>query len=217
MKKFEQLVALLMAATMVLSLAACGKSGTENGGDAPANPSGSPAAETPAPAGESSGETLSAKQTPEGTLVVGYNCEADSLDPAEQSEGSPSIKNIVYETLMVRNWDTGTYEPWLATDWTFDDDLTMTIHLRDDVTFSNGDPMTSEDVLYTVSRYVNSSRLASSFAFIDLDSCYAEDDYTVVLKFNTPTGAAEGYIAGMMVYNKGCSEETGRDAMTTEC
>lgn len=204
MKKMQQLFAVLVTAAMMLCFAACGPAT-----DGPGTQSDSGNNENPT--------TASTKTTPEGTLVVGYNCEADSLDPAEQSEGSPSIKNIVYETLMVRNWESGEYEPWLATEWSFPDETTMQIKLRDDVYFSNGDQMTSDDILYTISRYVNSSRIASSYAFIDLDACTADDEFTVTIKFNTPTGAAEGYIAGMMVYNKEWSEATGMDAMATQC
>lgn len=48
---------------------------------------------------------------------------------------------------LVKNGDDGSYQPWLATEWSVaDDELTWTFKLRDDVKFSNGKPMTATSV-----------------------------------------------------------------------
>lgn len=48
---------------------------------------------------------------------------------------------------LIKNADDGSFEPWLATDWSVSDDgLTWTFQLRDDVKFSNGNPMTATSV-----------------------------------------------------------------------
>src|SRR6185436_8291754 len=53
-------------------------------------------------------------------------------------------------SLVRLNRATGDYEPWLAEKWTASPDgLTFTLTLRDGVTFSDGAPFTSEDVLFT--------------------------------------------------------------------
>lgn len=221
MKNLKRFAALLLVLSMIFALAACGGSDdqkTDGGNDGgKTDVSDTAGDKTPADDGQGGSDTaVSTKQTPEGTLVVGYNDEPDSLNPAEQSRAAFSIKNIVYETLMVMNYETGEYDPWLATDWTFEDETTLVINLRDDVKFSNGDPMTSEDVLYTVYRYVNSSRVSSSYEFIDYDACSTNGDTQVIIKLKNPTGAAIGYIAGMMVYNKAYTESVGEDVMATE-
>ncbi len=228
MKNLKRFAALLLALAMLFALAACGGSGdgktndggssTTTGGDQDAANTGSDdGAQKPADVEvDNSGPATSTKTTPEGTLVVAYNDEPDSLNPAESSRSAFSIKNIVYETLMIKNYETGEYEPWLATDWTFEDETTLVMNLRDDVKFSNGDLMTAEDVLYTVYRYVNSSRVSSSYEFIDYDACSTNGDTQITIKLKNPTGAALGYISNMMVYNKAYTEQVGEDVMATE-
>ena len=48
---------------------------------------------------------------------------------------------------LTRFEDDGTVSPWLAEDWSVaDDQLTWTIKLKENVTFSNGEPMTATKV-----------------------------------------------------------------------
>ena len=46
--------------------------------------------------------------------------------------------------------------PSLAESWTVSDDgLVYTFHLRDDVTFHNGEKLTADDVVYTIDRMMD--------------------------------------------------------------
>ena len=55
-------------------------------------------------------------------------------------------------TLVTQNAD-GEYIPYLAESWEFSDDgLMWTFHLRDDVMFHNGDPVTAHDFVWTYER-----------------------------------------------------------------
>src|SRR5690606_24058602 len=72
----------------------------------------------------------------------------------------------------------------LATDWAVSDDgLVWTVTLRDDVVFSNGEPLTAEDVAYPY------TTAASSGGVVDLsvlDAAVAIDDTTVELRLARP-------------------------------
>jgi peptide/nickel transport system substrate-binding protein len=61
-----------------------------------------------------------------------------------------------------------------------------TFHLRDDVKFHDGTPMTSADVAYSADHWKNSptSILATTFAVVD--SIETPDDFTVVFKLTQP-------------------------------
>ncbi len=56
----------------------------------------------------------------------------------------------VWDTLVFRNLDEGTYEPLLATGWSFPDDTTLDLTLREGVVFHNGEPFDADDVVYTL-------------------------------------------------------------------
>ncbi|MBR7513731.1 ABC transporter substrate-binding protein, partial [Mycobacterium tuberculosis] len=57
----------------------------------------------------------------------------------------------VYDRLMRWNPEAAEFEPKLAESLEANDDNTVwTLTLRDGVTFSNGDPLTAEDVAFTI-------------------------------------------------------------------
>ena len=61
--------------------------------------------------------------------------------------------------------------------------------LKDNIVFSNGDPMTMEDVLYSMNRVAQSPRGGTNFAVIDLDACTISDDgLTLYVQYNTSYG-----------------------------
>ena len=83
----------------------------------------------------------------------------------------------------------GNLIPWLAVEWETTNDLTWVIRLRDDVTFSNGVPFTSEAVV-TVLDYLASDEavreaVAREFSFVK--SSRAIDSHTVEITTRTPT------------------------------
>ena len=84
------------------------------------------------------------------TMVIGdttFNSEnwEETVDPHTTYNGWACIRYGIGETL-VHYTDTMELEPWLATDWENDGDLTWIITLRDDVKFSSGRDMDAEAV-----------------------------------------------------------------------
>ena len=58
---------------------------------------------------------------------------------------------IGIEYLFYANFATGEIQPWLATEYTYNDDFTeLTIKLRDDVKWNDGEPFSAEDIVFTV-------------------------------------------------------------------
>lgn len=130
-------------------------------------------------------------QAQEKTFVIGLSSNADSLDPSRgftQEEGI--VNKAAYDTLVTFPADNvDKIVPNLATSWDISKDgLTYTFHLKDGVSFSSGNPMTSADVLFTFNRTKN-VKGNPSFLTETFDSVSAPDKSTVVLKLKGPDPA----------------------------
>jgi oligopeptide transport system substrate-binding protein len=117
----------------------------------------------------------------ETVMHRGNGAEPETLDP-HKSTGVTEA-NIIYdllEGLLVFAAD-GTPAPGVAERWDISDDgKTYTFHLRENAKWSNGDPVTSEDFVYSIRRAVDPATAA---------------DYAPVL---APIMNAEAIIAGEM-------------------
>lgn len=80
-----------------------------------------------------------------------YNFSTRSLDPHTDSSYVP-LRAGITETLVRLDEDKLSVEPWLAKSWEGDDGEHWTIHLRDDITFQNGKPLTGAAVKASLER-----------------------------------------------------------------
>ncbi|THK39108.1 ABC transporter substrate-binding protein [Ensifer sp. MPMI2T] len=97
-------------------------------------------------------------ETPADVLVVAQNIDdIVSIDPAEAYEfSSGEYVTQTYDRLVQYDApDVQKLAPGLASEWTADDAAkTITFTLRDGVTFSSGNPLRAEDVVYSFKRVV---------------------------------------------------------------
>lgn len=102
---------------------------------------------------------------------------------------SSVIAEYVLDSLLTIDPETLEHKPMIAKSWEVsDDELTITYHMRDDVVFSDGEPLTADDVVFTY-RWVMNPRVAATRMrsyFEKLESVEALDDYTVQFKFREP-------------------------------
>lgn len=76
--------------------------------------------------------------------------------------------NLVFEGLVRSTADGKSIEPCLATSWDISDDgLVYTFHLREDVKFSDGTPVTAEDWEYSLERSLELGAWNSLISSID--------------------------------------------------
>ena len=96
------------------------------------------------------------------------------------------VQARVQEALAYRDVDTLEFVPLLSTKWeTSPDGKTITFDLRKGVVFSDGSPMTAEDVVFTF-EWIKNPKVDAPRArayFEKLESVAAEGDYRVVFKF----------------------------------
>lgn len=88
-----------------------------------------------------------------GSIVVGIQNDLDSLDPhLAGSAGTSEVLFNIFEGLVKPNSE-GELIPAVASDYTISEDgMRYTFTLRDGVKFHNGDPVTIEDVIYSIKR-----------------------------------------------------------------
>lgn len=98
------------------------------------------------------------------------------------------LGNLVLEPLLIEA-KSGKIEPWLAQSWQRVNPTTYIYHLRHGVKFSNGDPMTAADVVFSWDFYrAQGSDNAYNFPS-SLQSITATDPYTVTVKLSQPDAA----------------------------
>ncbi len=100
------------------------------------------------------------------------------LDPQANNEGpTNTMKSNIYGRLVHRKPDLS-LEPDMATSWEQIDEVTWRFHLREGVTFHNGNPFNADDVVYSFKRQ---KQEASSMAFVlaTVEDVKKVDDLTV--------------------------------------
>ena len=114
---------------------------------------------------------LSAPPPAQRTLVYYSQYDISTLDPADAYDSGSFIPiQNSYDTLLTYPLTTiGQFAPALAyLNYTISaDGLTYTFHLRPNVKFSNGDPMTADDVVYSFQRIIRMNSPQSGVAWID--------------------------------------------------
>lgn len=90
-------------------------------------------------------------------LTVGLVSSPDALNPlTATTEHSFTILNGIYGLGGVRHPETGALDPWLFESWDLDasavgtDRPTVVAELRDGIRFTDGEPLTAEDIVFTV-------------------------------------------------------------------
>ncbi|MDF0601708.1 ABC transporter substrate-binding protein [Psychromarinibacter sp. C21-152] len=130
-------------------------------------------------------------ETPDDQLVIAMTLNnVLTLDPAAITGGETvQILNNVYDALAELNPETKELEPRIAESWEIaEDGMSVTFNLRDDVTFASGNPLTAEDVAWSMKRALELN-LASASGFksrgFESDKAdeyfVAQDDHTFVL------------------------------------
>lgn len=155
-------------------------------------------------AAESGSEQAGEPQTG-GTLVYLDKGAYDTLYPPEAGfYPNGGLVNNITDRLVYQNPETLEFEPWLATDWTVNDDATeYTFTLRDDVTFSDGSPLNAKVVAANFDLYGlgDSDRaLIVSEAVNNYDHSEVIDPHTVKFYFSAP---APGFLQATSTINSG--------------
>ncbi len=136
------MAAVMTAMTAVVALSACTASGGGGGGGGNSDDDGNGDGDTPAG----------------GTLTVSTSFVINSIDPGQVYEATGALAvHAMYETLVTFSGsDVSDPQPLLAESWEANDDATeFTFRLNDDAVFSDGNPVTAADVVFSINRLGN--------------------------------------------------------------
>ncbi|WP_150242205.1 ABC transporter substrate-binding protein [Nocardiopsis quinghaiensis] len=124
------------------------------------------------------------------TLTVALSQQVDSFNPfTAQLAVTTNILRHVYDSLLTTDPETNGPAASLAESWEASEDgLTWTFQLRDDVTFSDGEPLTADDVAWTFTTMMENeaASVANGNYVSGFRSVTAPDGHTVVVELDEP-------------------------------
>ena len=187
--KLRKVAAILLAGSMILSLAACGSGGssaTETNGAETGTETAN--AETDAQGGETTGDA-------EGGIVRGGTVTlrrvgVTPINPTQTiaPEGDMMTYSLFFETLTWLEEGDFTASPNLAESWTWSDDyLQLDMTLASGATFFDGTPVNAEAVKATFDFYLDENYTHAQASYLSsLESVEVVDDLVVRFNFTEP-------------------------------
>ena len=117
-----------------------------------------------------------------GTLVIGMTQKPRHLNPAVQSGTATAVPGTQVFATPLRfdeNWQP---QPYLAENWSVSDDgLSITLNLRKNARFHDGEPVTSEDVAFSIQTVKDNHPFKSMFS--PVEKVDTPDANTAVIHF----------------------------------
>lgn len=134
----------------------------------------------------------------EQSLTVGIPTDINPTNFLGVLSANEPVGRLIFEPLVDFDAETGEYVPWLASGWEFSaDGLSLTVDLRDDVTFHGGRPLTAEDVVFSVESAKAPDSGAQAAGLLNrANAVQAAGEHQVVFTFTEPT--AESFLDALV-------------------
>jgi peptide/nickel transport system substrate-binding protein len=129
------------------------------------------------------------------TIRVSQDVDADTLDPRLTTNTTAyRACDLIYDSLVTQD-ENLQLQPLLATSWETEDSLVWVFHLRTDVTFSDGEPLTAADVVFTYETMTDPDFNSPYRSLVNpIVAIEALDDYTVQMTLEQPYAPLFSYL-----------------------
>jgi peptide/nickel transport system substrate-binding protein len=138
--------------------------------------------------------------------VEAFGTNLKTITPLVSSDAYASnVQSYVLESLITRNPDTLEWEGLVAKDWTISEDgLVISFRMREDVSFSDGQPLTAADVVFSFDFIMTDAIQAPrERAYLEkVKSVKANGKYEVVFTFKEPYFEALSLAGGIGILPK---------------
>ena len=188
MKKTRKLVAMLLVCLMVASLlAACG-------------------GKTTTPDANTDAGTDSDVFPADRPLRISVTQDSGTLSPLVVSGGFIQVLNCFYQPLFdtaadgSRVWILGESLERIS-------DIQYTLTIKQGITFSNGNPLTAEDVMYTMELCRDNPQFSLNVKVVDFDKTKVTGDYTIDLWYTEYNAAQEPGLTQLLIMDKESYDE----------
>ena len=135
-----------------------------------------------------------------GTMTYGRYADSLFLDPVlNDANVDIWILSNLYDTLIQPTDDGKGLRPGLATEWKLaDDGLSVDLTLRDGIQFSDGSPITVDDVIWSLKRAADPKNGIWNFLLVSVDDVVAKGDKGVTIRLKNPDPTI---LAALTVFN----------------
>ena len=138
---------------------------------------------------KSTSNVLTIVPSPKGDFTNGFSPYSSSANYGSQG--------MIYETLLFFNRMNSEVKPWLAQSYAFSNGAkTLTFQLRTGVNWSDGQPFTSADVVFTLEMLKQYPTADTNGLWQYLQNVQAPDNNTVVVTLSAPYTPVLWYLAG---------------------
>jgi peptide/nickel transport system substrate-binding protein len=210
-KKIIKMLVLALCVVMALALASCGSGG---GGSSTSQTGGSSAPVTDASSSGGGDVPVAAETSVRDKMRIAVSTDSGSLDPLGMSGqgGFLDLQMVYMEPLF--DYTTDLEQVWLlCTGIEYISDTEFIYHLREGVTFSNGNPFTASDVLFTFGLYRADPVKLLNVQALDLENTKAIDDYTVEVHYTEANVAEEMMLCQVLMFDE---ESYDKQAIATQ-
>jgi peptide/nickel transport system substrate-binding protein len=163
---------------------------------------------------------LAVAQAGKDTVTIGWPTDVASWDPNQRfTPDAQPIFKLVFDQPIDQNAKLDLV-PKLIAKWEFAPDaMSMSVELRDDVTFHNGDKMTAEDFRYTFFERIKAGhKIDTANSWRKVTDIEIQSPTKAVMKFNSPAPTAPQWMAflGSYIVPKAYMEKAGIDGFNAK-
>jgi len=219
----KKLITTLICAFLLLSIAACNKSGpdtnqpdqsgqtsSQQSNQPSSQPSSQPSGQT---SGQQSAQPPAAKVT--DTVTVAFSVDPGSLAPFTGVSATDFILFNMYDSLFRMSDPTGEITPLIAESYNISDDgLTYTFNIRKGVKDSAGNVITAHDCDFSWRLYAQGP-MAMNVSAVDFDKTGAVDDYTYVVILTSPGQTYMAQFGKVYIISEKAYNESPDEMITT--